>query len=65
MAKRGPKGRRLVNGNGRVLDALHEEHEKNPDKASEWLAERIRLRTGKHVAPRTVRDVLQAEKRGR
>lgn len=63
MAKPGPKYRRLVKG--RVLDVLHEEHEKNPEKASNWLAERIRQRTGKHVAPRTVRDVLQAEKRGR
>ena len=63
MAKRGPKGRRLVKD--RILDVLHEEHEKNPDKPSDWLAERIHQRTGKHVAPRTVRDVLQAEKRGR
>ncbi|MHB8567302.1 MAG: hypothetical protein ACYC9U_09405 [Nitrososphaerales archaeon] len=63
MAKRGPKGRSLVKG--RVFDVLHEAHEKNPDKSSDWLAEKILHRTGKHVSPRTVRYVLHAEKRGR
>jgi hypothetical protein len=46
------------------LMSCAEEHEKNPDKASDWLADRIHQRTGKHVAPGTVRDVLQAEKKG-